>query len=283
MTSQVEAELAPDRPTVDEDRIKQVHDSIRSMPEILLDSDPLSSGPQEMNNKRALIRNYIGRCTDIELQILEDLGVYHRELARGQAKYKIQFQSLMASNPHVRAGRSADDRRAAADVILAELVADISESDLAVDDLERLLVVVRTKKTDLKNLQAQLKEQMKTCEHELSLGGRWGQHKAPLYGDTKPVVAANVDHIDDLMGEVDAQEAKTPAVTVTEDELHELNEDPDANPADLLPSDTLKEEVSEFFDNLDLTVEEESNPLLETAATDPSEEDLDALLDSLDD
>jgi hypothetical protein len=275
-------ELVPERPVIDADRIKQVHDSIRTMPEILLDPDPLSSGPQAMNNKRALIRNYIGRCTDIELQILEDLGVFHRELARDQAKYKIQFQSLMASNPHVRAGRSADDRRAAADVILAELVAGISESELAVDDLERLLVVVRTKKTDLKNLQAQLKEQMKTCEHELSLGGKWGQSKAPLYGDLKPVASSNVDHIDDLMGEVDAKHPEV-SVTVTEDELHELNEDPDANPADLLPSDTSSTEVSDFFDNLELTDESESEPQLETQATEPSEEDLDALLDSLDD
>jgi len=253
------------------------------MPEILLDADPLSAGPQEMNNKRAKIRNFIGRCTDIELQILEDLGVYHRELARFEGKYKIQFQNLMANNPHVRAGRSADDRRAHADVILTELVQEISNSELAVEDLDRLLVVVRTKKTDLKNLQAQLKEQMKTCEHELGLGGKWGQSRTPRYGDPKPVVSANVDHIDELMDNLDKGDEGVPTTfVVSEDDLDDL-EDPEANPEELLPAEgTSKEEVSDFFDTLDFTEEVGKEEIVDSQPTDPSEEDLDALLDALD-
>jgi hypothetical protein len=44
-----------------------------------------------------------------------------------------------------------------------------------VEDLEAVLTVVRTKRADLKDIQGRLKDQLKVCQEEISLGGRWGK------------------------------------------------------------------------------------------------------------
>jgi|GEM_PF-3190927 len=200
------SDLVPDKPVVDEARIRRIHKELRSMPAIDLDADPLAVGPKAMNNKKAAISNQLRRCTALQLQLLEDRGWFEHELAREKGKYEIAYTDLLAHNPHVRAGRSTADREAAARVILAESVVRIKELELSVEDLERLLVAVKTKVTDLRNKQAQLRDQLKICEHELGLGAHWGQPTGAAYPMSKPeaVTADDVAVVDDLIAQVDA-------------------------------------------------------------------------------
>lgn len=194
--------LDADAPVVDDDRIKRVHEEMQKMPEITLDADPLAAGPKVMNNKKAAVRNQLNRCTQIELQLLEDRGWFQRELTREQAKYDIAYTELIANNPHVRAGRSAADREAAAKVILSDAVRRIKDLELSVEDLERLLVVVKAKYRDLRNLQSQLRDQLKICEHELGLGAKWG-FKSPESPFPRSA-ASDADVVDDLLDAVDS-------------------------------------------------------------------------------
>lgn len=267
--------LASEAPKVDETHIRSIHDSLRSMPDVRLDPDPLASGPQAMNNKRAQISNLLGRCTAIELQLLEDHGWYKRQLTREQAKYRLLYTDLIAHNPHVRAGRSEADRKAAADVILADQVTQIDELVLAVEDLERLILVVKTKKADLKNLQSQLREQMKTCEHELSLGARWGQKGFTMFTDA--VRSEDLDSVDDLIRQAD-ETVETKEEASLLDFLGEPIETEDMNPSDLLPGTSSSEEVSGFFQNLG---EEEEKPAAVDSPSTPQDVDLDDLLNGL--
>ena len=284
------SDLDPGAPVVDGTRIKQVHEELQGMYEITLDADPLSAGPKMMQNKKAAVRNQLSRCTQLELQLLEDRGWFQRELTREQAKYEISYTELIANNPHVRAGRSTVDREAAAKVILAASVRSIKNLELAVEDLERLLLVVKAKKADLKNLQSQLRDQLKICDHELGLGNKWGFKSATAsnpYSQTVPTP----DVIDELIESVDSD--PEPVVEVVEEEVgteeisvieaHDspaaedilLSEEEVAEVDDVLVSTATSTETDAALAEIDVEVPKDATP-------DPGEVDVDDILNGLD-
>ncbi len=167
-------DVLSDTPTVDKERIDRVYAEIDNMEEILLDPDPLGSGPAKMNQTRSRVRNQMTRCTALELQILQDMGWYKHEITRLEAQMELKIADLLANNAKVKMGRSADDRRALAEVELKDEFHVLQTQKRRYDTLEVMVKVVRVKKSDLKNLQTQLRDQMKTCEHELGLGRNWG-------------------------------------------------------------------------------------------------------------
>jgi len=298
------SDLVPDQPVVDETRIRRVHKELRSMPDIDLDADPLAVGPKAMNNKKAAISNQLRRCTALQLQLLEDRGWFEHELAREKGKYEIAYTDLLAHNPHVRAGRSTADREAAARVILAEAVARIKDLELSVEDLERLLIAVKTKVTDLRNKQAQLRDQLKICEHELGLGAHWGQPTGTAYPMPKlkpeAVTADDVAVVDDLIAQVEAADRDLEEEEIEEEEEEETEEEAtesvlghesdvlsqvdedgrtllDAHEEEnVLPSTTTAEEVDTFLEGLDV---EDADP--EAPPSDPGSIDVDSILEGL--
>ena len=289
--------LEPESPVVDESRIKLVHEEMQGMVEITLDADPLSAGPKQMQNKKAAVRNHLSRCTQIELQLLEDRGWFQRELTRETAKYDIEYTDLIANNPHVRAGRSTADREAAAKVILADAVRRIKDLELSVEDLERLLTVVKFKKADLKNLQSQLRDQLKICEHELALGNKWTK-RAASSSDHYSQTAADANVVDDLLDAVDGSDPEPVIEFVDEEEEEEETEAPEATVAEAYAStveDLLKIEdapqLPEIEDVLAATATStEADQALQdiealpedTDTPDPGEVDVDDILNGLD-
>lgn len=276
------SDLLPDRPVVDDARILEVYKEIRAMPEIVLDADPLAAGPSRMNNKKAQIRNQLSRCTALELQVLQDRGWFQRELTREQAKYDIAYTDLLANNPHVRAGRSTADREAAARVILVESVRNIKELELAVEDLERLLKVINTKQRDLRNLQIQLKDQLRICEHELNIDGKWGRAGQSSSG----YAVADDRTVDDLLeiGGPMPEEDSTKSDDSSEESEEEEEED-STNPDDSAEESEESEEDSEDSGEGSSTVLElyEGQEKAESALPgSASDDETDTFLDSFD-
>lgn len=272
-------DLEPEVPVVDEARIKQVHEEIQGMAEIVLDADPLSSGPKQMNNKKAAVRNHLSRCTQLELQLLEDRGWFQRELTREQAKYDITYTDLIANNPHVRAGRSTADREAAAKVILAKAVRKIKDLELSVEDLERLLTVVKAKKSDLKNLQSQLRDQLKICDHELALGNKWG-HKSPSAVDGYPqTTAADLDVVDELIDSVGGSDPE-PVVELVEDEDDEDEDDEVVEAVEAVEEGSVVETYESPVEDV-LKIEDSEDEIEDVLAATATSTETDAALDDI--
>ncbi|MDB4278197.1 hypothetical protein N9917_01205 [Deltaproteobacteria bacterium] len=223
-----------EKPLVDEERIRAVYEDLAKM-EVSLDRDPLIYGPKRLNEKTAIIRQFLTRTERIFLSVSQDLAILKRKHRLAETDFRLLEQDLLANDPNVRAGRSVKDREALAHVKLRDEVENITELASAINDLDASLTVVKAKRTDLKDVQRALRDQMKLCQEEIHLGNNWGSRLPPgnkdpidpsLVGTTANVNETINDLIGDVEGEIDLARADGTWVEeeVDVDELLEVDE-----------------------------------------------------------
>ena len=147
--------------------------------EVELDADPLQYGPKRLNGKVAEARGMLTECEGIFLDVslwLQKYRAAHRTL---ETEMDLAKKHLYANDPEVRAGRNVADRDALATMKLRGQALELSAVAQSQSDLEAMLTVVKAKRADLKDVQGRLRDQMKLCHEEISLGGRWGSKPAP--------------------------------------------------------------------------------------------------------
>jgi hypothetical protein len=166
--------MATSDPMLEPSHIEGLYASLGAM-QVELDADPLELGPKRLNGKIAECRGMLSRCEKIFLDVSQTLHRYRRELRGASADFKLQMRELITNDPEVRMGRNVTDREAIAANKLRPEAEDIDRLTACVEDLEAVLTVVRTKRADLKDIQGRLKDQLKVCQEEISLGGRWGR------------------------------------------------------------------------------------------------------------
>lgn len=173
--------------------------------EVGLDADPLVYGPKRLNQKVSEVRHALGRCERLFLDISQRHHAVQRLRLLTSADLEIAKKDMFANDPDTRAGRSVSDREAIAAGKLREQVVALRDLDLSLQSLDAVLTVIKTKRSDLRDTQSRLRDQIRLCQEEIGLGGSWGSkvhNAAPL----KPVSAAAPDHlaeIDSLLGRVD--------------------------------------------------------------------------------
>ncbi len=160
--------------SVDLEYINDVYQKLSNM-DVQLDPDPIEFGPSKLNNKTAEARKYLSQTEKIFMQVSQNLHKYKRDLLISETQYDLEQTKLMANDPHVRSGRSQQEREALASTQLVHIQSKINSCKLAVHDLEDVLKVIKAKRTDLKDLQGRIRDQLKLCQEQISLGQRWGQ------------------------------------------------------------------------------------------------------------
>jgi len=198
-------------PPIDKPFIDRVFKALSVM-EIELDQDPLQYGPKRLSGKIANTRGMLTRCERIYLQIAHVLQQYRAANRASQLEFDLGLQHLLANDPEVRAGRNVRDRDAIATMKLHEEHKVLSDLGAGVLDLEAVMAVIKAKRTDLKDVQGRLRDQMKLCNEEIGLGARWGSKPAPGQAspdlDSAPRVnVTTVDELRDLFqgGDVEIQ------------------------------------------------------------------------------
>lgn len=161
-------------PMLDPSHLEGLYNSLGAM-QVELDSDPLELGPKRLNGKIAECRGMLSRCERIFLDVSQSLHRYRREHRAASADFKLRMRDLLTNDPEVRMGRNVTDREAIAANKMRPEAEEIDRLTACVEDLEAVLTVVRTKRADLKDIQGRLKDQLKVCQEEISLGGRWGK------------------------------------------------------------------------------------------------------------
>lgn len=159
-----------------------------------LDADPLELGPKRLNSKIAECRGFLTRCERIFLELSQDLHRYKKALRAAKADLHLAKMDLFANDPEVRMGRNVADREAIASNRLRAQAEEIDRLTSCVEDLSAVVVVVKAKRADLKDAQGRLKDQLKVCQEEISLGGRWGRsfpHPRTLGGGDSGMVEVN--------------------------------------------------------------------------------------------
>lgn len=202
------SDFGPEAPVVDSDRIDHLYTELSKM-HVELDSDPLEFGPKRLNQKIAECRAALSKCEGISLQVSQDLHWYKRRHRLETATHALKVQELLSNDPEVRAGRNVTDREAVANIKLRSGKELIDKLHFAVEDMEAVLTVVRTKRADLKDIQGRLKDQLKVCQEEISLGARWGSRvRAFVQTAESKAAAESSDSLDSLMDDVIANQAK---------------------------------------------------------------------------
>lgn len=247
---------APETPVVDLDRITAMYTELKKM-EVKLDPNPIEYGPKRFNNKIAQVRALLNRVEQVFLQTSEDLHYFKRIINAKRTLYELEKRDLMINDPKCRVGRSQGEREALADVQLRDELEILATLELAAQDLETLMVSIKSRRTDLKNAQSRMRDQMKLLEHDLSMGARWGSSSGPS-GDT-----AGTQELDTLLMAVDND------MGITEDED---DEEDDESPTED-ESETEEEEEAIVDDaKHDPAPHAEPEPVLVFGEEEPDEE-----------
>jgi hypothetical protein len=162
-----------DLPVVDEAIVDSIFREIESM-SVVLDNDPIEFGPKRLNNKVAESRDYLTRCEQLFVRVSHWLQLYKRAHRAAQLDFDLSMQDMLANDPEVRAGRNVKDRDAIATVKMRERREELDRLAITIQDLEALMTVIKSKRTDLKDSQGRLKDQIRLCQEEVGLGAKWG-------------------------------------------------------------------------------------------------------------
>ena len=195
-------------PTIDQPIIDRVFDALETM-EVELDENPLPYGPRRLNQKTAQARGFLTECEAEFLKISRWLQKYKSAVRAAETSLLLSKKDLLSNDPEVRGGRNVADRDAMADVKLKDQVAEVARVRSVQEDLEILLTVIRAKRSDLRDVQGRLRDQIKLCQEEIGLGGRWGKRPPP--GSQTPDLddSPKGDSLKDL-GQMFAGEEPTP-------------------------------------------------------------------------
>ena len=147
--------------------------------EVGLDADPLQYGPKRLNGKVAGARGMLTDTESLFLRVSQWLQKYRAAHRTMQTTLDLDKKNLLANDPEVRSGHNISDRDAIASMKLREEVRALARIEQTVADLEALLTVIKAKRTDLKDVQGRIRDQIKLCQEEIGLGGRWGSKPVP--------------------------------------------------------------------------------------------------------
>ena len=165
-------------PEITQDKVDSVFGQLAKM-EIQLDENPLAFGPRRLNEKISHARGMLTDCEGIFLQISHHLQKYRSAHRAASVALDLEKKNLFANDPEVRAGRNYNDRDAMASMKLKEEVEFLAGIQSGLDDLETLLTVIKAKRSDLKDIQGRIRDQIKLCQEEIGLGARWGSRLPP--------------------------------------------------------------------------------------------------------
>ena len=134
------------------------------------------------------------------MEVSHNLQTIRRRLLIKQTEYSLEQTQLIAHDPHVRSGRSQKEREALAATRLVDLQREINDLTLSSHDLEDLISVIKAKRTDLKDLQGRLRDQLKLCQEQIALGQRWGSPTMRSEDfDDKPTEPRRASSVGDLL------------------------------------------------------------------------------------
>ena len=162
-----------EKPMITQEYIDRIYNKLSEM-DVQLDADPIEFGPSRLNFKVSEVRGFLSATEKIFMEVSHNQQKLKRSLLIRQTEDTLEQTQLIANDPHVRSGRSQKEREALASTRLVHIQSKINDLFLSVHDLEDLIVVIKAKRSDLKDIQGRLRDQLKLCQEQIALGQRWG-------------------------------------------------------------------------------------------------------------
>jgi hypothetical protein len=249
--------------SIDLEEIKSVYKKLIIM-DVSLDEDPLRFGPKRINNKLSKARTFLSGCESIFNSVMYKLRLYEREHKRLSLLLNIRKKDLLTNDPETRAARSATDRDAVASMKLFNLIEEANRIESSIDELSSLLVVIKAKRSDLKDLMGRLRDQLKLCQEEINLGGQWGMEATiskTIFTPRKWVSEDVLEEMGISLEDLSIEEEEGQYFEEEAKEVKELGSDSSENHNDIL--DSLSKKMS-FYEEVDGSVnnDEDFNKIL---------------------
>jgi hypothetical protein len=188
--------------------------------EVNLDENPLDYGPRRLNNKTAEARTFLTETEGLFLKVSHIIQKYRSAHRAASTALTLAKNHLFANDPETRAGRNQTTQDAIASVKLREEVENVDRLASCKEDLEALLVVIKSKRADLRDVQGRIRDQTKLCQEEIGLGGRWGSKPPP--GSKAPDLEARdpeaktLKELQEMFSEDETPPAESPQRTLDE-------------------------------------------------------------------
>lgn len=242
-------------PSVPDSYIDRVFEKISEMT-IELDNDPIELGPKRLNNKVAEARGHLSDCESLFIEVsrlLQKFKSAHRTL---QTEFEINKKHLFANDPEVRSLPHVTDREALATMKLRDQVREMEAVARNIPDLEALITIIKAKRSDLKDLQSRLRDQIKLCQEEIGLGSKWGSKPPP--GTKTPDLDKNPktprQTVKDLRNLFEG--SGLPGITDSNTVAPTSEPEPDLEPAGKIPEEFLgsgkDEDLDSFMESVDV-------------------------------
>jgi hypothetical protein len=259
--------------------VDEVFDRISKMT-LELDDDPLEFGPKRLNLKVSQARSHLSDCENIYLEVsrlLQRFKSAHRTL---ETEFEIEKKHLFANDPEVRSLPHVTDREALATMKLRKQVREMEVVARNIPDLESLIIIIKAKRSDLKDLQSRIRDQIKLCQEEIGLGAKWGSKpppgSSPVSLDESPKVPRQtIKELRDMFGDSDSPDITDPSLISPDlfsSQDSSTEPDPSSPPGDSgVPGAETEKYLDEIFDSIETTPKPSH-----------SKSDLESLLNDLD-
>lgn len=238
--------------------ILDLYDQMHDM-EVLLDDDPLAYGPKRLNNKIAELRNMLTGLERIFNKTSKIMGVLKNTLLQVKTEITLKKNYLLVHDPEVRSGRSVSDRESHAYVKMADLVKKKLYLEKDLREVEDLMVVIKAKRSDLRDTQSRLRDQIKLCQDEIALGNRWGdaKPKKKKRDATSELNSALADLEKEFNGSEGSNWEIDPKKKVEKPSLPNINDSKKTDDfLDSLLEDELDKDLEEVADDEDISFDE---------------------------
>lgn len=196
-------------PVVDHDFIDAMYESLKGF-EVELDRNPLLSGPRVLQEKISLARNNLTRIQRMMTEVSHQLHIIRRVLMSIEAEIEVKMSFLLSNDNEVRQCKSVKDREAMANVKMHEEVKQKIKYNSAQFELDSILTVIKVKEKDMKDVLARLRDQIKLCQDEITLGGSWGKD---LNAGSSPMS----DEADDIINSMFSRDKPEPGIESEEE------------------------------------------------------------------
>lgn len=173
---------------MEDKRIDEIFEVIEDS-NIDLDYDPIQRGPKFLNNMVARTRNMTNEIQKYEREVSKEQLRYERQLGKLEAEFEMKSNDLMSNDTTVKSLPSARDREAKVGELLQDLKDEINDATAALTDLGHVETIIKSKLRELKDINRDLRLQIRLVEDEISIGGDWGDQS----DSSEPVKDENID------------------------------------------------------------------------------------------
>lgn len=159
---------------ISDEYVDEVYDLLRKM-EVDIDSDPIIHGPKRLQNKIAEARNMLTITQRLIVDLSHKVHLVKRALRTVETDIEIKTSNLLTNDPDVKQCKSLKDREAMASTKMVDEIRNRIKYSSMLFELETVLSVVKLREKDMRDILSRIRDQIKLCQDEISLGSKWGK------------------------------------------------------------------------------------------------------------